>query len=142
VENFRAALDSPGEWYLDREKGEVLYHPLEGEAIGKTTFTAPIAERFLVAKGAKDLVFRGIAFRHAQYLYPAEGLHDRQAATGLGAALEFEDCANIRIESCEIGHVGEYGVYFKNGCSDSTLTKSHLRTPSDPGPSAGWELMG
>ena len=77
VENFRAALDSPGEWYLDREKGEVLYHPLEGEAIGKTTFTAPIAVRFLVAKGAKDLVFRGIAFRHAQYLYPAEGLHDR-----------------------------------------------------------------
>ncbi|MDH4410842.1 MAG: right-handed parallel beta-helix repeat-containing protein [Verrucomicrobiales bacterium] len=126
VENFRAALDSPGEWYLDREKGEVLYRPLKGEAIGKTTFTAPIAERFLVAKGAKDLVFRGIAFRHAQYLYPSEGLHDRQAATGLGAALEFEDCANIRIESCEIGHVGEYGVYFKNGCSDSTLTKSHL----------------
>jgi hypothetical protein len=74
----------------------------------------------------KNLAFRGIAFRHAQYLYPTGGLHDRQAATGLGAALEFEDCANVRIESCEIGHVGEYGVYFKNGCSDSTLTKSHL----------------
>lgn len=68
----------------------------------------------------------GIAFHHGQYLYPSEGLHDRQAATGSGAALEFEDCANVRIEGCEIGYVGEYGLYFKNGCSDSTLTKSHL----------------
>src|SRR5690606_37979857 len=29
MENFRAALDAPGEWFLDREKGEVLYHPRE-----------------------------------------------------------------------------------------------------------------
>ena len=126
VENFRAALDAPGEWFLDREAGAVFYRPLAGEEIGKAVFTAPVAKHFVVAKGTKDLTFRGLAFRYGQYLYPAEGLHDRQAATGLGAALEFEDCSAVRIESCEIGHVGEYGVYFKNGCSGSTLSKSLL----------------
>lgn len=126
MENFRAALDAPGEWFLDREKGEVLYFPREGEDPNRLGAVAPVAERFLVVTGAKNLAFRGLAFRHAHYAYPAEGLHDRQAATGLGAAIEIADSRGIRLEGCEIGHVGEYGVYFKNGSSDSSVTKCHL----------------
>ncbi|HRQ89563.1 MAG TPA: right-handed parallel beta-helix repeat-containing protein [Bacteroidia bacterium] len=126
MENYRAALDAPGEWYLDTGAGEVLYRPLEGESLDGFTAVAPVAERLLVLKQAHAVEFRGIAFRHAQYLYPADGLHDRQAATGLGAAIELEDCRDIRIEGCEVGHVGEYGVYFKNGCADSALVKCHL----------------
>jgi hypothetical protein len=126
MENFRAALDAPGEWFLDREKGELLYRPREGEKPDAIEIIAPVAPKFLVLKGVADLTLRGLAFRHAQYLYPAAGLHDYQAATGLGAAIEIEDGRGIRIERCEVGHVGEYGVYFKNGCSDSRLTKCRL----------------
>ncbi len=126
MENFRAALDSPGEWFLDREKGELLYRPLDGQDMAQAKAVAPVAERFLVLKGAHEVTFRGLAFRHAHYAYPATGLHDRQAATSLGAAIEVEDGRGIRFEACEITHVGEYGVYFKNGCADCVLTKSHL----------------
>jgi hypothetical protein len=33
---------------------------------------------------------------------------------------------NIRLDRCEIGHVGLYGVWFRRGCSDCSLTRSHL----------------
>jgi hypothetical protein len=35
MENYRAALDAPGEWFLDKAKGEVLYLPLPGEDMTK-----------------------------------------------------------------------------------------------------------
>lgn len=126
MENFRAALDAPGEWFLDREKGEVLYRPLEGQDMAKAEAVAPVAKTLLLVEGANDLSFRGLSFRHAHYVYPAEGLHDRQAATSLGGAVEIANSRGIRFEGCEIAHVGEYGVYFRNGCADSALTKCHL----------------
>ncbi len=125
-ENYRAALDAPGEWYLDREKGQVLYRPLPGEELEKCEFVAPVAEKFLLVKGASQTTFRGLAFRYAQYLYPKDGFFDRQAATGIGAAIEIENASGVHFENCEISHVGEYGIYFKNGSSDSNATKCYL----------------
>lgn len=126
MENFRAALDAPGEWYLDREAGEILYWPRDGQDMAEAEVIAPVSPRFLVVEGAEDLLFRGLAFRHAHYAYPAGGLHDGQAATTLGGAIEVADSRGVRLENCEIAHVGEYGVYFKNGCADSSLVKCHL----------------
>ena len=40
VENFKGALDAPGEWFLDRS-GYLYYIPLEGETIENTTLFAP-----------------------------------------------------------------------------------------------------
>lgn len=126
MENFRAALDAPGEWFLDRAKGEILYLPLPDEDLTKLEVVAPVSDQFLLIKGAKELQFKGIAFHHARYLYPADGLHDTQAATSNGGSIEIENSSGVRFENCEIAHVGEYGVYFKNGCADSALIHCHL----------------
>ena len=72
AENFRTALDAPGEWFLDRTQGEVLYLPLPGEDLTTAKVIAPVVEKFLSIKGAKDLGFEGISFQHSNYLYPAE----------------------------------------------------------------------
>jgi hypothetical protein len=126
MENFRAALDAPGEWFLDAAKGELLYQPLDGEDMTKAEVIAPVADKFLVIKGAKEIHFKGISFQYGHYLYPADGLHDGQAATKTDGAIEIEDSSGIRFESCEVAHVGRHGIYFKNGCSDSQVVHCHL----------------
>ena len=50
VENFKAALDAPGEWFLDRS-GYLYYIPLEGETIENTTFHIPVIKEFISIQG-------------------------------------------------------------------------------------------
>jgi hypothetical protein len=126
VENFRSALDVPLEWYHDHSKGELLYRPLPGQDMAKAEAVAPVAEKFIEMKGVRDTSFRGIRFLHSQYRYPDDGLHDGQAATLIGGAIEIEDSRGIRFEDCEIVHVGQYAVYFKNGCADASVSRCHL----------------
>lgn len=126
VENFRAALDAPGEWFLDRAKGEVLYQPLPGEDMTKAEVIAPVVDKFIVMKGAHEVRFEGISFQYSNHLYPAEGLHDGQAAMTSDGAIEIEDSLGIHFENCEITHTGLHAIWFKNGCADSTVTHCHL----------------
>jgi hypothetical protein len=126
LENYRAALDAPGEWFLDATKGELLYLPLPDEDISKAEVIAPVADKFLVIKGAKDIHFEGISFQYGHYLYPTDGLHDGQAATKTDGAIEIEDSSGIRFENCEVAHVGRHAIYFKNGCADSSVKRCHL----------------
>ena len=126
VENFRSALDAPGEWFLDEKTGIVLYKPMPGEEIAEAEFIAPVTEKFLTVTGARDIEFDGIRFLHAAYPYPKEGLFDRQAAASVGGAIEVSDSSGIHFKNCDIGHIGNYAVYFKNGSSDSSILRCHI----------------
>jgi len=126
MENFRSALDAPGEWYLDQAKGEVFYYPLESEDLTKAEVIAPVTDKILVIKGARDCTFKGISFQYGNYVYPADGLHDQQAATATDGFVEIENGSGIRLESCEIARVGRHGIYFRNGCANSQVTHCHL----------------
>ncbi|SFJ32957.1 right-handed parallel beta-helix repeat-containing protein [Planctomicrobium piriforme] len=126
VENFAAALDAPGEWFLDKQQGELLYRPLPGEDMTKAAVVAPVANQFVVMKNAREIRFQGLKFLHGNYLYPAEGLHDRQASTQIDGCVDIENGTGVHFENCEIGHAGRYGVYFRNGCSDCSLRHCHL----------------
>lgn len=126
VENFRAALDAPGEWFRDKAKGEVLYLPLPGEDMTKAEVIAPVVDKFLVIKGASDVRFEGISFQYSNHLYPADGLHDGQAATTSDGSIEIEDSARIYFENCEIAHTGLHALWFKNGCADSSVKHCHF----------------
>ena len=46
IENYRQALDEPGEWFLDRE-GTLTYLPLRGEDPSKAEVVAPVLDRFV-----------------------------------------------------------------------------------------------
>ncbi|MBL9179916.1 MAG: right-handed parallel beta-helix repeat-containing protein [Verrucomicrobiaceae bacterium] len=126
AENFRAALDAPGEWFLDKAKGEVLCLPLPGEDMTKAEVIAPVVDKFIIMKGAHDVRFEGISFQYSNHLYPADGLHDGQAATTSDGAIEIEDSHGIHFENCEIAHTGLHAIWFKNGCADSTVKHCHL----------------
>lgn len=127
LENFRSALDTPGEWFLDQTARVLYYHPLPREDMTKAEVIAPVADQFITIKGADDIAFKGLSFQHSQYVYPKEGLHDGQAAATVGASIELENSTGIRFENCEVAHTGTHAIYFKNGCSNSTVLHCHLK---------------
>lgn len=132
VENFRSALDAAGEWFLSRD-GELLYHPLPGDDMTKAEVVAPFAERLIVFEGdwqkggaVSHVAFRGLSFQHTQSLYGPDGHHDGQAASAVGAAIELDGSRHIAFEDCEIARTGGYGIWFRRGCSECSVTRSHL----------------
>jgi len=119
VENFRAALDQPG--------------PLPGEDLATAEVTAPVLGRLVRFAGnpesgtpVRNVVLRGLAFRHAGWSIPERGMADGQAATFLDAAVHLCGAAGCRIEDCEIAHVGGYAVWFDKGSRDNVLARCEI----------------
>jgi len=125
VENYRAALDAPGEWFLSRS-GELLYSPLPGEDLAKAEVVAPVAEKLLTIDGAKDIGFTGISFQHQQWTMGPNGYGDPQAAHLMGAAVEVDRSENIHFDQCEISHTGGYALWFRHDVTTGSVKNSHL----------------
>lgn len=132
LENFRAALDAPGEWFLDRD-GTLSYYPRPGEDMTKAKVIAPVVERFVLIEGdasagkpIEHLTLRGLAFRHGQWLTPPGGYEASQAASPIEAVVMIDGGRNVTIEDCEFGHHGIYTVWFRRGCRDCTLQRCYL----------------
>jgi hypothetical protein len=132
LENYRAALDGPGEWFLSRE-GTLYYQPLPGEDMNRAKVVAPVVGKFILIQGdpekqhwVKQVVFRGLTFQHSQWLTPPGGFEPAQAAAPIDAVVMADGAHQITIEDCEIGHIGIYGVWFRRGCCDCLLRRSYL----------------
>jgi hypothetical protein len=130
LENFKAALDAPGEWFLDRD-GTLFYMPLPGEDMTKAEVIAPVAEQFVRFEGKANrkveyVTLRGLSFLYSGYTLPPEGQGDGQAAFSIPAVIMADHARNVALENCEIGHVGIYGVWFRQGCSECRLQHCYL----------------
>jgi hypothetical protein len=133
LENFKEALDQPGEWFLDR-KGVLYYMPLPGEDMTKAEFIAPAGpEQFVKFAGdtalglpVEYITLKGLAFRHGQYILPPEGHGDGQAAFTIDAAIAADGAQHVTIDGCEVGHIGIYGIWFRRGCSDCQVARTYV----------------
>ncbi|NQU22059.1 MAG: right-handed parallel beta-helix repeat-containing protein [Candidatus Nealsonbacteria bacterium] len=132
LENYRDALDAPGEWFLARD-GTLYYHPLPGEDMTTAVVVAPVVDRFLLIQGdpaagkyVEHVTVRGLTFRHAQWITPPGGFEASQAAAPLEAVVMVDGARNVTIEDCEFGHVGIYVVWFRKGCRDCVLRHCYL----------------
>lgn len=139
LENYRAALDTPGEWFLARD-GTLFYKPMPGEDMTRAEVVAPVAEKFLVVEGdsnagafVEHLAFKGLSFRHAQWLTPPEGFEPAQAAAPIDAVIQLDGARHVTFEDCEIAHIGRYAVWFRKGCRDCSIRHCHLHDPGAGG---------
>ncbi len=122
LENYRAAVDEPGEWFLAKS-GELVYFPRPGEQIGQVEVIAPVAKQLLVIAGTpqqpvKYLEFSGLTFAHTQWLTPPKGAGPEQAAASQSAAVEAHFARNVEFVGCEINHTGEYGAWVHDRSSE------------------------
>jgi hypothetical protein len=132
VENFKAALDAPGEWFLDRNS--ILYYkPLPGDSIDNTQIVAPVVNQFVCFKGnlesqerVEHITLKGLTFRYGNYLLPSSGFEPSQAASPIDAVIMADAANDIVLEDCEIAHVGNYGIWFRDGCRDSRIEHCYL----------------
>lgn len=118
LENYRGALNAPGEWFLDGD-GELTYIPLAGEDPGTAEVFAPTLKNLLILQGSADKpvsgkVFRNLSFQHTSFLLPEKGIPPYQAACHLDGSVMVIDAEGIVIENCEIRHTGNYGLLYKN----------------------------
>ena len=133
VQNHPGACDSPGEWQLNRETGELRIIPFGDEDIGAAQVVAPAFERLVLAQGMADegryvehVRFEGLTFQHAGWNLPVEGFSSAQAASGLGAALELHAARHCAVTGCEVARVGRYGVWFGLDSSYNTIQRNHM----------------
>jgi hypothetical protein len=134
LENFRSALDEPGEWFLARD-GKLYYKPRMGEDPASLEFVAPVISQFLQIQGdpaggrfVEHVQFKGLAFNHGQWLTPAGGFGPGQAAARLNeAAVMLDGARNVLFQDCEIAHVGAHGLWFRRGCSQCRVERCLFR---------------
>lgn len=130
IENYRAALDAPGEWFLDVKACELLYIPLNGETPESTRAVAPVAKGFLVFAGdvpkgetVRDVSFDGIAFEHSSWLLPPKGARNSQSAANFcDSAILADGAERLSFDSCRLSHIGLHGIWLRRGCRNCRVS--------------------
>jgi hypothetical protein len=136
VWNVREGMTQPGQWYLDRTRGKVVYRPLPSEDMAAATVLAPTVESIIALKGTKNVPVRNVTIRRLTLAVTTTPLK----AGGFGAgrfdgalsAAGAQDCRfvdleivhaggqglkiegkNLRIARCHVHHVGACGIRFR-----------------------------
>ncbi|MCE5348025.1 MAG: right-handed parallel beta-helix repeat-containing protein [Bacteroidales bacterium] len=132
VDNYKAALDSPGEWFLERS-GYLYYIPKEGETIENTSFVAPVIKEFIVVQGdmsagkrVENIRFENLTFEVAGYQTPPAGNEPAQAAAPVDAVMTLDFANNIEFKNCEIAHTGNYAFWFRRACSNCLVNQCYM----------------
>ena len=134
LENYRAALDAPGEWFLDAKARELLYIPLDGETPESTRAVAPVAKGFVVLAGdplkdeiVRDVSFTGLAFENSAWPLPPQGARNAQSAQNFHDSAVLADGAErFTMESCRLSHIGLHGVWLKRGCRNCRVSHCYI----------------
>jgi len=134
VENVRAALDRPGEWYLDRKAGRLYLYPMPGEDMRRAEVVAPRLTRLVELRGDPDagryvarVTFKGLTFSHEDWILEPQGHSDPQAVVTAPAAVMADGARDCLMERCEISHVGDYALWLRRGCKRNRIVRCRLK---------------
>lgn len=130
IENYAKALDSPGEWYLNRD-GYLYYIPMTGETPENVKCIFPVTEHFVLVEGesekpVRQINFQNLRFEVSAYNTPALGNEPAQAAAPFDASIRIDYADSIRFLNCEIAHTGLHGIWFRNRCFGGKVEHCHL----------------
>ena len=145
--NVREGMTDPGQWYLDRTAGKLVYWPLPGEDMREVEAIVPVAESIIRIQGTEDKTARKITLRgiklsvtNTPLVTGGFGAGKFDGAVSLAFAescqlLELEIYnvsgygikarrSNFRVENCHVHHTGAGGI-----CSSGigvVITNNHI----------------
>ncbi len=146
VENVKANLTEPGEFYVDpRERTVTLIAPL-GVDPNAASVVAPrlaqvlrLAGRPAAGEFVENLSFRGLSFEYAEWYFGRDANGDErpsrpdptssgfdQAAIGVSAAVSGRGVRDCAFERCTVAHTGTYGIELSQGCRNNRITHCTL----------------
>jgi parallel beta-helix repeat protein len=149
-----AALDAPGEWWLDRGAGHLHYRPGPGETMNGTEIVAPRVETLIRIKDPANatvdyLGFEGIAFAHTEYAFAPNapranlnGLVKTEAQRNIPAALEATKWKHGTLERCTFAHLANWGVLLRENCTANTIRQCHFHDLGAGGVELGRDYSG
>jgi hypothetical protein len=127
IENYEAALDTCGEWYLNRD-GYLYYRPREGETIENVRIYAPVTSQFVVFKGdetsgkkVQHIRLENLNFAVSAYRTPLWGNEAAQAASPIDAVVTADFANGIELKNCEISQTGTNAVWFRKACTNCRI---------------------
>ncbi len=157
IEHASACLDQPGEWFLDRKEGQLVYLASEGQQPASTPVVAPALTQLLKIAGTRDkpvrnLRFQGLRFEHTDFPLPAMGYSEIQAAhygpdskapTHVQpVAIECQFAEGCRFESCRLAHLNASGLGFGPGCRSNAVVGCVVEDIGGNGLMVGWRGAG
>ena len=157
LEHGRDFLDQPGEWFLDRKKGELHYLPKPGERPDTLHVVAPVLDQLLQINGTpatpvRNLHFEGIRFRDCRFELPSIGYNEIQAAhygTTLRAttfvqpvAIECNFAHECSFVDCQFTHLNNSGIGLGQGCRGNRIDRCTIEQIGGTGVMVGWRGKG
>ncbi len=151
--NLPEGMTRPGQWYLDRTAGRLVYWPLPGEDMSKIRVVAPRLRRLIQIVGtakqpAEEITLRGLTLQATTTLLGARGYtfgaNSYEGAVHLERSrrclLEKLDITNIggegivvesrndvaRILGCHVHQIGACAVEVSCGGEGSTIARNHI----------------
>ncbi|UCC97749.1 MAG: right-handed parallel beta-helix repeat-containing protein [Phycisphaerales bacterium] len=111
VWNIREGLTQPGQWYLDRTAGKLVYWPLPGEDMAGAEVIAPTLESIIRIQGTReepagDITIRGLALAVTTTPLETGGF----GAGKFDGAVSLTFTENCRLIGLEIVNVGGQGI--------------------------------
>jgi hypothetical protein len=163
-ENVYSAFSTPGQMYYDRSGGRILYRPMPDETLGSVHAVVPHLESLVQGVGLAHHSWTGITFEHATWLAPSSGESyvDMQSGaclvgtappSGFDARLHagntgahwrptpgnvrFFGSHDIIFSNCTFTHLGAFGLDFRNGTQNVSVSRCHFTDTSAGGISMG-----
>ncbi|MCX7706111.1 MAG: right-handed parallel beta-helix repeat-containing protein [bacterium] len=130
-------ITKPGEWYLDRETGDIYFYPPadidKGEAI------VPVNNQpFIEINGCSNITIEGLVFENSrkEALLVTDStniLIENCIFRNLGGwAIRANHITHSKIERCDIYNIGEGGIYLEGGdrrtleSGDNEISNNHI----------------
>ncbi len=133
IENAPDALDSAGEWRLDRAAKTVFYWPVAGEDMTRDEVIAPALTELVRLDGkpetgtlVRNVTFRGLDFRHGDATMSVNGGTETQAAMLSPTAFEANGAEGVTIDHCVFRQCGGYAITFGRGCRRNHVTATEI----------------
>jgi hypothetical protein len=146
VENVFEALDTPGQWYLDRSAGRITYLPLPDEKLETTVIVAPCLTELVRLQGegtrrVAHIHFENLVFAHQHWELPPNCPGYIQAAYGVPGAIILEGAESCVFYGCTIAHVNGYGFEVLAGSTLNTLAACVVHDAGGGGIKIGHEQL-
>ena len=133
IENTLDILDTPGDWYLDRDRAKLYYLPKPGEAIDTIEAIAPILHRTMLLDGKSDktnfiryLNFYNLSFQHTNWELPENRSGYNYLANGVIGAIAANGIRRCVWQNCTWSHLGNYALEFKTGCQYNRISNCQM----------------
>ncbi len=111
VWNTKEGLQKPGQWYLDRKNGELVYWPLDHEDMNSIEVIAPVLENlFVIGEDDGDLVNNVCLTNMTISATNAPLMSGAFGAKLFDGAISIRNAQNCHLNNLSVVNVGAHGI--------------------------------